>query len=113
MMNQQSRQLTALTEEQEKEIASDLGLLLVTVCVLNKWSLSDIVAHYHLNEHECVQLLAKLDKLHIIELLPKNKIKLLVSANFSWLENGPIQQFFQKHVEKEFFDSRFDKEQND
>lgn len=111
LMNQQRRQLTALTAEQEKEIASDLSLLLVTVCVLNKWSLQDIINHYQLSENECVQLLAKLDKLHIIELLPKNKIKLLVSTNFNWLENGPIQQFFQKHVEKDFFDSRFDKDE--
>lgn len=110
IMNQQSRQLTALTEEQEKEIAGDLILLLVTVCVLNRWTLQDIIHQYNISETECIRYLARLDKLKIIELLPKNKIKLLVSSNFNWLDDGPIQQFFQKNVEKEFFDSRFAEE---
>lgn len=109
MMNEGARQLTELTEEQEKEIANDLTLLLVTVCVLNRWTMSDILEYYNIPETECIRHLARLDKLKIIELLPKNRIKLLVSSNFNWRENGPIQKFFQSKVEAEFFDSRFDK----
>jgi hypothetical protein len=43
----------------------------------------------------------------IIELLPNNRIKLLVAPNFRWLPNGPIQRFFHEKVEQEFFKSRF------
>ena len=107
MSDQQSR-LQQLTLEQEEEITRDLGLLLVAVCVLNRWSMEDILAWYTLNEHECLQKLIRLDKLKIIELLPKNKIKLRVANNFSWREGGPIQQFFQEKLAQEFFNSRFE-----
>lgn len=107
-MNQQQPQLQQLSEQQEHEIASDLVLLLVTVCVLNRWTFDEIIDHYHIKESECIQKLAQLDRLKIIELLPKNKIKLLVSPNFSWLNNGPIQRFFQNKLQQEYFNTRFD-----
>ena len=109
LMKEDEQNISQLSEAQEKEIVNDLTLLLVTVCVLNRWKLSDIMEHYKISETEGIQYLAKLDRLKIIELLPKNKIKLLVASNFAWIENGPIQQFFQSKVEKEFFSTRFKK----
>ena len=109
LMQEEEQYLSKLSEEQEREIASDLTLLLVTVCALNRWTLNDITAHYKITETECIRYLAKLDKLKIIELLPKNRIKLLIASNFAWLENGPIQQFFQTKVEQDFFNTRFNK----
>jgi len=109
-MNAQQRQLNHLTEEQETEIAADPLLLLITVCVLNRWRMEDILTFYHIPETQCIQVLAKLDRLKLIELLPGNRIKLLVSANFAWLENGPIQRFFHAKVESEFFNSKFKRE---
>src|SRR6478752_4302363 len=89
MMNEQQPRLQHLTVAQELEITQDLVLLLITVSILNRWSLQDIISFYKLTEHDCVQKLAPLDKLKIIEFLPKNKIKLLVAPNFSWRDNGP------------------------
>ncbi len=66
------------------------------------------MSRYQFSEPECIQKLAKLDRLKIIELLPGNRIKLLVSANFSWLKNGPIQAFFQQKIEADFFNSTFE-----
>jgi len=102
--------LSGLSEEQEKEIANDLDLLLVTVCVLNRWAMQDIIGYFRLSEAECIGYLAKLDRLKLIELLPKNKVKLLVTANFKWRENGPIQCFFLDKLQADFFSSRFTKE---
>ena len=110
MMNEQQPRLRHLTVEQEQEIAQDLVLLLMTVLVLNRWTLQDIMALYNFNENECIQKLARLDKLKIIELLPKNKIKLLVATNFSWRDNGPIQQFFQEKIAQEYFATQFKNE---
>jgi len=107
MMNEQQPRLHNLSVEQEKEITQDLILLLVTVSVLNRWTLQNILTFYKLSEAECIQKLAQLDKLKIIELLPKNKIKLLVAPNFSWRENGPIQQFFQEKIAAEYFKTKF------
>ena len=100
--------ITGLTLEQEAEIAGNIELLLVTVCVLNQWTMQEIIDNFHLTEGQCIQYLARLDRLRLIELLPKNRVKLLVARNFKWQENGPIQRFFQEKLEAEFFASRFD-----
>lgn len=111
VLTQKSRhQLETLTMEQEKEIANDLVLLMVTVSVINGFSFSDLLNYYKITEHECIQKLAKLDRLGLLDLLPGNRIKLRISPNFRWQRNGPIQKFFQSRVEKEFFSSRFDGE---
>lgn len=110
-MNESQLHLEQLTEEQERVIADDLVLLLVTVCALNKWSFNDMVENYHLSETECIHKLAKLDKLKVIELLPKNKIKLLIAPNFSWRNNGPIQRFFQENIGQEYFRSSFQRDE--
>lgn len=108
-MSKEQRQLTQLARDQEKEIANDLILLLITVSVISGMSYQDILNNYEIAETECIQKLAKLDRLKIIDLLPGNRVKLLVAPNFHWLPNGPIQQFFQEKVEQDFFSSRFDK----
>ena len=106
-MIEQKGQLQNLSVEQEKELTNDVLLLLIAVSVLNKWTMEEILDNYNIAETECISKLAKLDKLKIIELLPGNRIKLLVDANFGWLENGPILQFFQRTIGQEYFNSHF------
>lgn len=110
VMSEQQGQLQQLTAEQEQEITNDITLLLITVCVLNKWSMAEIIEHHQLKETVCIQKLAQLDRLKIIDLLPGNRIKLKVAANFSWRDNGPIQQFFQKSISQAYFNSGFNRE---
>lgn len=109
-MNAQRQILVQLTEEQEQTIAGDALLLLVAVCALNRWTMADMISRYRISEHECVQKLAALDRIRFIELQPGNRIKLLVSPDFHWRTNGPIQHFFKEKVERDFFNSRFDRE---
>lgn len=108
-MNQQamSKRVSQLTEQQEKVLVADTVLLLVTVCVLNGWTKADLQSHYHLTSVECIHYLAILDRLQLITLLPKNKIKLRAATNFTWRQNGPIQQFFQDRLAADFFKSTF------
>lgn len=101
------QKIEALNREQEQELASDLPLLLVANSVLNRWTYEDILTHYQFSEPELIRYLAKLDRLHLIELLPGNRIKVLVDRDFHWLPNGPINQFFLSCVKEEFFESRF------
>ena len=110
LMNEQQQRLQQLTIGQEKEITDNVTLTLVAVCVLNKWTMDDILSYYRISKTECVQHLAKLDRLKVIELLPGNRIRLLVAPNFSWRENGPIQLFFQQKIGKEFFNTRFSRD---
>lgn len=103
--------ISGLTHEQEQEIVSDLELLLVSVYVLNRWTFEQIVDHSGMSASQCIKHLAHLDRLKMIELLPKNRIKLRLAPNFQWRENGPIQQFFLKKLQSDFFNSRFNQEQ--
>jgi len=109
-MAQDQQHISQLTDAQEKEIAADILLLLIAVCVINGYSYLDILQRYEIKETECIQKLAQLDRLKIIELMPGNRIKLKVAANFNWLPNGPIQKFFHEKVQQDFFSSRFNKE---
>ena len=102
--------ITSLTVEQEKQLAGDVELLLITVCVLNHWTFEQLIDYYRIPETRCIQHLAKLDRLKLIELLPKNRIKLRVATNFQWQEDGPIQRFYKEKLERDFFSSRFNKE---
>jgi len=106
-----ARQISELTIEQEKEIASNLELLLITILVINHWNMKDILEVYDFTETQCIQYLAKLDKLNIIELLPNNLIKIKISPNFKWHKNGYIQRFYRETIESEFFNSKFTQSQ--
>ena len=100
-------QIDSLSREQEQKIADEPERVLVTVCVLNGWTLQQLLAHFELAETQCISHLALLDKLNLIELLPGNRIKLRVAPNFKWLDNGPIQKFFREKIQGDYFRSNF------
>lgn len=108
---EESRQhINQLTREQEKELVANEKLLLIAVSVRNRLSFNDMITHYEISETECIQYLAKLDKLKIIDLLPNNRIKLRIDDGFSWLKNGPIEQFFEKQIQTQFLKSTFNRD---
>lgn len=96
-----------LTREQEQELVSDPRLLLVAVCALNRWAFDEIVASYTLEPPELIRYLAQLDRMGLLELLPGNRIKTLITPDFTWQKNGPIQRFFEAEVQQDFFNCRF------
>jgi len=102
--------ISQLSYEQEKELVDNPRLMLVALCTLNHWSYEEILDKYALSPAECVRLLARLDRLKFIELLPGNRIRLLVSRAFSWVPDGPIQRLFKEQFQADFFRSRFDRE---
>jgi DNA-binding Xre family transcriptional regulator len=109
-MQQMTKRVTRLTREQEQTIVSDEKLCLVTICVVNRWSFEEILGYYNLSQTDLIGYLASLDKIKFIELLPNNHIKLLISRRFTWIPNGPIQNFFQEYIMRDFIDSRFQKD---
>ena len=96
-----------LTRDQEAELVSDIKLLLVTLLLMNKLQFTEILGIYDISETEGIQLLAQLDRMKVIELQPGNRVKLMISQNFQWIPDGPIQQFFESRVQLEFLDSSF------
>ncbi len=96
-----------LSIENEKRLVSDIPLLLVAYCVTSHWTMEDILNKYNLSEPECIRCLVQLDRMKIIELLPENRIKLLISNNFQWHHNGPIERFFRQEVQQRFLNGAF------
>jgi len=100
--------ISQLTQAQEKEIISDPKLMLVALSCLNQISMEAMLASYQMTEVEIIKHLLKLDKIGFLQLLPNNRVKLLVSRTFRWLPHGPIQSYFLGMVENDFLASRFD-----
>lgn len=103
----QQRKISQLTVEQEQQLVEDEKLLIIAVSALNRWSFDDILNAYEFTESEMIQGLAKLDRMKMIDLLPGNRIKPLITTDFQWQKNGPIQRFFETQVQQDFFKSRF------
>lgn len=99
--------ISHLTVEQEKELVASPRLLLVAMCARNHVAFEDIINRYELTEAECIQALAKLDRLKFLDLLPGNRIKMRIAPDFHWLPNGPVVEYYAKRVQEDFFSSRF------
>ncbi|MES2295972.1 MAG: helix-turn-helix transcriptional regulator [Pseudomonadota bacterium] len=99
-----------LSLAQEREIIGDPKLLVVAVSAMNHIGFDDIVRLYCLSEAEVTRCLLRLDKLGFLELLPNNRVKLLIARTFSWIANGPIQTYFREQAFGDYLNSRFDGE---
>jgi transcriptional regulator with XRE-family HTH domain len=107
MMNDRREFLTELTPEQEDALLADPKQLLLTYLLINGWPLNEITSTFAIDEAEVERLLIRLHRARIIELLPFNRVKLLTARNFTWRKDGPVQRFFAREVQHEFFDSSF------
>jgi len=96
-----------LTLQQETELVADIKLLLMGYFLMNKLEFTDIIRIYDISETEGIRLLAKLDRMKIIELQPGNRVKMMISENFQFIPGGPIQHFYEQRVQAEFFSSSF------
>ena len=102
--------ISQLSYEQEKELAESHKLTLVALLSLNHYSFEEMIALFDLDAAECTRLLARLDRLKFIELMPNNRIRVLVSRAFAWIPNGPIQRLFKEVALGDYFRSSFDRE---
>ena len=112
LVESQKKKLVQLTEEQEQQLIDDTKLFLVAACVRDGWRFDDIIEHYQIDQFECVQLMAKLDRLNIIQLLPNNQYKMLISQNFQWIPNGPLEKYMEKNGINKFMASSFTDDNN-
>lgn len=106
-MQHMTKHINQLTLAQEKAIVSNHKLCLMTICLVNRWTIEEILSYYDVSETECLRYLIELDKIKFIELLPRNKVKLLISPGFQWIPNGPIQNFFQQYILSDFTKTNF------
>ncbi|MEM8766274.1 MAG: transcriptional regulator, partial [Pseudomonadota bacterium] len=99
--------IAALSEAQEQALVDDEALLLTAVCMLNRWTLSDLCEVYGFKETDALRHFAHLDRLGLIELLPGNRVRLRTTRSFNWLPNGPIHRYFSKNHQGPFLRGTF------
>ena len=102
--------VTSITLEQEQALVEDRKLLVGAYCLVKHWKVEEIVARYDISDTQIITLLARLDKMRLIELQPNNRVRLLMANNFSWHTNGPIEKYFRSTIQTEFFNSSFEED---
>lgn len=107
----QRHKVDELTLEVEQALVDDPKLFLVAYCVFNHWTFEEILSYYTFEEPELIGMYTQLDRLRLIELLPGNRARLLISAQFKWRKSGPIESFFQRQVQHRFLSSHFAREE--
>jgi len=98
----------ALTAGQERALARDPRLLTLLHLVLNDWKVHEILAEYALSEAELVRMLARLDRLGVIELQPGNRVRLRCPKNLAWRPGGAVWAAHERRVVEEFFSADFE-----
>ena len=96
-----------LTSEQEAELVADIRLALMAHFLMNKLEFQEIIDIYDISETEGIRLLAKLDRMKIIELQPGNRVRLMIAKHFRYIPGGPIERFYARHLQTEFLASKF------
>lgn len=95
--------VSELSEEQEEALVADPRLFLALYLAINRFSEDEVLSRYKFSKPDWTLLLAKLDRLGIIELQPMNKVRLRTARNFRWRVGGPIEQLFARQLLPEFF----------
>src|SRR5918999_5770392 len=67
----------------------------------------DIVETYKLTEAQCLKLLLRLERIGILDVHEKNRIRLRISRTFSWIPDGPIMRYVKSQT-PDFFDYGFE-----
>ena len=95
--------LTTLTDEQEEELLREPALMLAMYLVLNNWREEEVLAAYTFSKPEWTRLLARLDRMGVLDLQQGNRVRLRTARNFRWRIDGPIQRFFEKRLLPDWF----------
>ena len=95
--------LAELSDEVEQALVDDPALLLALFVNLNRWRQDEVLARFRFTVPEWTLLLARLDRMGVLELQPGNRVRLRTARNFRWRRNGPMQRFFQQRLLPEYF----------
>lgn len=96
-----------LSMAQERALADDPRLLTLFHVLSNDWEVAQVRERFAMSEPEAVTLLARLDRLKLIELLPKNRVRLRVPRDFIWRSDGPVLQRYGHAAMAEFLRDDF------
>lgn len=96
-----------LSEQQEAQLASSPKLAAYFYLLLNGWTPAAIEQEYEFTHREAEKFLLALDRVGLIELHARNRVKLKVARNVSWSTSGPLVAVYEKEALKEFLAGTF------
>jgi len=97
-----------LTITQEEALATNRQLLVIFHLLLNEWSIDEITSRYQMSKRHVLRDMRELHKLKLIELSPRNEVRLRTEKTIDWRRDGPVRKTYQKQLVTEFFNSEFD-----
>lgn len=107
-----SRQRGELTREldvrHEALLAANPKLLAMLHLLCSGWNVAEIRAGFSIDAAAATRLLARLDRLGLIELLPGDRVRLRVARDLAWRSDGPVMQRYAREALAEFLQGRFD-----
>jgi len=86
------------TLQQENALVKEPHLLAFFDYLVRGKTVPFIRNKFALTESETTLILIKLDKLNLIELHPKNRVKLKNTGEPTWIPNGPLASHFRQEV---------------
>ena len=99
----QEPRIEQLPAEYEEEIVADGRFLLIAYCLINHWTLDEILERYDISRADAFRYLRRLDQMKIVEVLPGDRVRLLIANNFAWRRHGAVERFFNERVQTDFF----------
>ncbi|MGH8630400.1 MAG: helix-turn-helix domain-containing protein [Burkholderiales bacterium] len=102
-------EVSVLTEAQEEALVRNPQQLACFYLLLNGWALAQVARRLELTEPQLTRLLVALDKLKLIELHPRSRVRLLTARSVLWREGGPIRRMYERQVKAEFLDADFER----
>jgi transcriptional regulator with XRE-family HTH domain len=98
---------TTLSAKQEAALADDAILLSYFYLLLKGWSVDRLAQRFALEEPRQIRLLARLDRLGLIELQPGNRVRLLTARRIQWRRYGPVRRLYEREVKQAFLHDKF------
>ena len=102
-----SASVDEMTLEQERALAADPHLLGVFYLLFNDWQPDEIHDRYVLTKPEVLQLILKLERLKLVDVMPHDKVRLRVPKSLRLRRDGPIRGAHGKSVVASFIQGDF------
>ena len=96
-----------LSLKQEEVLAKDARLLHFFLLLQEGWSVAKILQGYTITNLESTGFLIRLDKLKVIELLPRNRVRKILGGQLRFLKEGPIGKQLRSVAKSTFLESDF------
>ncbi|WP_311269539.1 helix-turn-helix domain-containing protein [Sphingobium sp. WCS2017Hpa-17] len=81
-----------LSDEQEMVLLGDLSAAFSFYLLRCGWQPSDIIKEFGLKDHQMFLILRTLERAGLIELMPRERIRLLTTRAVEWQPSGPLRR---------------------